>query len=68
MSYRDMLLLRKEARGWRLQDMGDEPPENPPLDPEMMQGIPEGDPRVRFFSSVEVQQSKDQNQTPRVFL
>lgn len=47
MSYRDILLLRREARGWRLQDMGDEPPADPPLDPEFMSGIREEDPQVR---------------------
>lgn len=46
MSYRDMLLLRKEARGWRLEDMGDEPPASPPLDPELMEGIQEDEPQV----------------------
>lgn len=49
MSYRDILLLRKEARGWRLEDMGDEPPENPPLDPELMSGVRETDPQARRF-------------------
>ena len=47
MSYRDILLLRKESRGWRLEDMGDEPPENPPLDLEFMAGIEEGNPQVK---------------------
>lgn len=47
MSYRDILVLRREARGWRLEDMGDEPPEDPPLDPDLMAGIAEGDPQVR---------------------
>lgn len=52
MSYRDILLLRKEARGWRLQDMGEEPPGgSPPLDPELMEGVPEGDPRVSAKAS-----------------
>lgn len=49
MSYRDIILLRKDARGWRLEDMGDEPPAgaSPPLDPEMMEGLSEEDPQVR---------------------
>lgn len=52
MSYRDILLLRKAARGWRLEDMGEEPPENnPPLDPELMEGISEEDPRVSVMLS-----------------
>lgn len=47
MSYRDILLLRKEVRGWRLEDMGEPPPtENPPLDPEFVRGLAEGDPQV----------------------
>lgn len=48
MSYRDILLLRKDARGWRLEDMGEEPAAeaSPPLDPEMMEGISEEDPQV----------------------
>ena len=50
MSYRDILVLRKEARGWCLEDMGDEPPENPPLDPELMSGIQESDPQARRLS------------------
>lgn len=50
MSYRDILVLRKEARGWRLEDVGDEPPENPPLDPELMSGIQESDPQARRSS------------------
>lgn len=50
MSYRDILVLRKEARGWRLEDMGDEPPENPPLDPELMSGIRESDSQARRLS------------------
>lgn len=49
MSYRDILLLRKEVRGWRLENMGEPPPVNqPPLDPEFMQGLHEGDPQVFF--------------------
>ncbi|CAN0531515.1 unnamed protein product, partial [Ectocarpus sp. 12 AP-2014] len=48
MSYRDILLVRKEARGWRLEDMGgggEEPAgTSPPLDPELMEGVEEGDP------------------------
>lgn len=47
MSYRDILLLRKEARGWRLEDIGEEPPADPPLDPDFMEGVQEGDPQVR---------------------
>lgn len=50
MSYRDILVLRKEARGWSLEDMGDEPPADPPLDPELMAGIEEGDPEVGLAS------------------
>ena len=47
MSYRDILILRKETRGWRLEDMGDEPPaEAPPLDSEFMAGVEESDPQV----------------------
>lgn len=46
MSYRDILVLRKEARGWRLEDIGDDPPEDPPLDPELMEGLQDGDPQV----------------------
>lgn len=41
-----MLVLRKEARGWRLEDMGDEPPASPPLDPEFMEGVQEDEPQV----------------------
>lgn len=47
MSYRDILLLRKEARGWRLEDMGEEPPAvDPPLDPDFMRGLSSDDPQV----------------------
>lgn len=51
MSYRDMLLLRKEARGWRLEDMGNEPPASPPLDPELMDGIGKDEPLVGIVAS-----------------
>lgn len=47
MSYRDILILRKETRAWQLEDMGDEPAEEiPPLDPDFMAGIDESNPEV----------------------
>lgn len=47
LSYRDILILRRESRGWRLKDMGDEPPaEKPPLDLEFMAGVEDSDPQV----------------------
>lgn len=56
MSYRDILLVRKEARGWRLEDMGgggEEPAgTSPPLDPELMEGVEEGDPGVRVMRAL----------------
>lgn len=47
MSYRDILVLRKEARGWRLEDMGDEPLADSPIDLLFMDGIHERDARVK---------------------
>ncbi|CAN0101714.1 unnamed protein product, partial [Discosporangium mesarthrocarpum] len=45
MTYQEMMWLRKEARGWSLSGMGEEPPPDAPLDPDMMEGVDEGHPQ-----------------------